>query len=573
MADNVVIPTTGTGDATPTIAADDIAGVKHQRVKISVGADGSATDLSSANPMPVSGPLTDTQLRATPVPVSGTLGSTGLTDTQLRASAVAVGSVTLAQDSTVSTGNSSAAQSASALGTTSDAAASTTGSVIAQLRRIANLLAGTLGISGTVTANLGTIAGVATAVKQAAFGIAGTPSADVYTVQGSASGTPLNVSGSFSAAGTTDLNASGTLAATGNVAITTLNGMSTCDVDINGSIAGMTVVAEATIDGTNWFSVFRGYDATVTGTGANWGAGSQYGVAGRYTVNVAGFSGFRVRVSSYTSGSTTITLRASAATGPIGITLPLPVGSNIIGALVADQTVNLSRIGGTATDVNSGNKSAGTQRIVLATDQPNLTTPLNVAIGGALAAGTNVIGKVGIDQTTPGTTNLVALAANQSVNQVQVGGTAVAVNSGVLSAGVQRVTLATDQVNLTTPLNVSNKTATTGGMTTHSLVSAASTNGTSVKASAGQVYLMAVSNANAAARYFKLYNKASAPTVGTDTPVWRMMIPAGGGFTINAADLGLVFGTGIAYAITTGAADSDTGAVAASEILVNLGYA
>jgi hypothetical protein len=41
--------------------------------------------------VPVSGPLTDTQLRTTPVPVSGTVTASGpLTDTQLRASAVPV---------------------------------------------------------------------------------------------------------------------------------------------------------------------------------------------------------------------------------------------------------------------------------------------------------------------------------------------------------------------------------------------------------------------------------------------------------------------------------------------------
>lgn len=37
---------------------------------------------------------------------------------------------------------------------------------------------------------------------------------------------------------------------------------------------------------------------------------------------------------------------------------------------------NLKLIGGTAVDVNSGNKSAGTQRVVLATDQPILTNKL-----------------------------------------------------------------------------------------------------------------------------------------------------------------------------------------------------
>lgn len=46
--------------------------------------------------VPVTGPLTDTQLRATPVPISGTVTATGpLTDTQLRATPVPVsGTVT-----------------------------------------------------------------------------------------------------------------------------------------------------------------------------------------------------------------------------------------------------------------------------------------------------------------------------------------------------------------------------------------------------------------------------------------------------------------------------------------------
>lgn len=41
MADNATLPATGT-----VVAADDIAGVLHQRVKISVGAEGAAADLA-----------------------------------------------------------------------------------------------------------------------------------------------------------------------------------------------------------------------------------------------------------------------------------------------------------------------------------------------------------------------------------------------------------------------------------------------------------------------------------------------------------------------------------------------
>lgn len=115
---------------------------------------------------------------------------------------------------------------------------------------------------------------------------------------------------------------------------------------------------------------------------------------------------------------------------------------------------------------------------------------------------------------------------------------------------------------------------TSGGLTMATLLSAASTNATSVKASAGTLYALQVFNVNAAARYLKLYNKASAPTVGTDTPVKTLTIPGnteGRGFVI-AIPQGLAFGTGIAFALTTGVAVADTGAVAANELVVNLDY-
>jgi hypothetical protein len=99
MADNIQV-TQGTGT---TMATDDVAGVQYPRVKISHGVDGTAVDASSTNPLPVAGPLTDAQLRASAVPVLGTVtADTGLaqplTDAQLRATAVNVtGPLTSAQ--------------------------------------------------------------------------------------------------------------------------------------------------------------------------------------------------------------------------------------------------------------------------------------------------------------------------------------------------------------------------------------------------------------------------------------------------------------------------------------------
>ena len=49
MADNVGY-TPGSG---AIVAADEIGGVLHQRVKLSIGEDGSATDASLTNPVPV----------------------------------------------------------------------------------------------------------------------------------------------------------------------------------------------------------------------------------------------------------------------------------------------------------------------------------------------------------------------------------------------------------------------------------------------------------------------------------------------------------------------------------------
>jgi hypothetical protein len=112
---------------------------------------------------------------------------------------------------------------------------------------------------------------------------------------------------------------------------------------------------------------------------------------------------------------------------------------------------------------------------------------------------------------------------------------------------------------------------TTGGLSISRTLSAASTNATSVKASAGQVFGYYLFNANAATRYLKLYNKASSPTVGTDTPVATIPIPAGAAANVEFTN-GVGFATGIALALTTGVADSDTGAVAANEVVVNLFY-
>jgi hypothetical protein len=106
------------------------------------------------------------------------------------------------------------------------------------------------------------------------------------------------------------------------------------------------------------------------------------------------------------------------------------------------------------------------------------------------------------------------------------------------------------------------------------LSSAATTNATSVKGSAGNVFKIVGNNTVASKRYLKLYNKASAPTVGTDTPVLTFVLAASAPFAIDLGPAGQYFATGIAFAITGAAADADTTAIAAGDIeCLNLTYA
>ena len=104
--------------------------------------------------------------------------------------------------------------------------------------------------------------------------------------------------------------------------------------------------------------------------------------------------------------------------------------------------------------------------------------------------------------------------------------------------------------------------------TANNLNSAATTNPTAIKVSAGTLYNIGASNTGAAAAYVKLYNKASAPTVGTDIPVLTLVVPAGGSAAFGLGTLGHRFTTGIGMAITNLAADSDTTAVAAGQVKV-----
>ena len=89
---------------------------------------------------------------------------------------------------------------------------------------------------------------------------------------------------------------------------------------------------------------------------------------------------------------------------------------------------------------------------------------------------------------------------------------------------------------------------------------------------AGQTDLTgwSIHNTAGAARYVKLYNKATAPTA-SDTPAIVIALAANGSATFNNSE-GLNFSEGLGIRIVTGVADNDATAPSANDVVVNIFY-
>jgi hypothetical protein len=112
---------------------------------------------------------------------------------------------------------------------------------------------------------------------------------------------------------------------------------------------------------------------------------------------------------------------------------------------------------------------------------------------------------------------------------------------------------------------------TPGTGTSYTLVTAASTNAASIKSTAGALTEITISNVTATPIFVKLYNKASAPTVGTDVPVWTIPVAANSSYATELGLMGKRFATGIAIAATAAAPATDV-AVAVAGVQINATY-
>lgn len=284
MPDNVVLPPV-TAPGGDTTAADEIAGVKFQRIKLTLGADGvNDGDVSSSNPMPVNGtvtantglaqPLTDAQLRTAPVPVS------------MASSPLPTGAATEA----------------------------------------------TLGNLLTTTAFQ---------ARTPALGQALMAASQPVTIASDQSIIPVNQAGVSATGDITALNLNPTSGvATANSAVAlSLNGATGFAVDLRGTFVA-TITIQGTINGTNWFSLA----VIPAGSGANVATVTTATAAGAWTGNANGFQQVRATATAFTSGTVNVVLRAMQAAG---VAYNMPSGQTtqaISGTVSANSTAVASNV-------------------------------------------------------------------------------------------------------------------------------------------------------------------------------------------------------------------------------------
>lgn len=110
--------------------------------------------------------------------------------------------------------------------------------------------------------------------------------------------------------------------------------------------------------------------------------------------------------------------------------------------------------------------------------------------------------------------------------------------------------------------------STASGASTKHLVSAANTNSTLVKNTAGKVLGWYFANTTSAWVYVKLHNQATAPTAGTGV-ICTIAVPPNG-VSQFFSEGGATFTTGIGMTVVGGAADADTTSVTAAAVVGEL---
>lgn len=309
------------------------------------------------------------------------------------------------------------------------------------------------------------------------------------------------------------------------VGVTGLVNQGTIQLQVTGTYSA-TLILEGTADGVNYNTIPILPPNTTSNTISTSITG---GTVGEWVASAASYTAIQVRCSAYTSGTGVVTLRVSEAPGIVYLGNSIPTGSNSIGAISTVATVTTVSTLSNTTQLTPGTAAAN----------------LGKAEDAASANGDTMVAAAAVRTDTP------VSGANASASADYV---------PIITDSFGRLWIAAVQ----TPVIDQ-------GLTQFRLVSAATTNATVIKASQGNVYNIEAFNNGAAAAYLKFYNSSTSPTVGTTTTTKVLMIPAGGGLTLNSVN-GIQFSAGISFSIVTNLVDTDATAIAINQVSVNIDY-
>lgn len=216
---------------------------------------------------------------------------------------------------------------------------------------------------------------------------------------------------------------------------------------------------------------------------------------------------------------------------------------------MADTAVAITAGAGTNIDTRTESTNSNHRQVIVVGDPSSNTGVAAVKDASTPPVATDPALVVAISPNSPG---LVAT------------GTAGSPSATVLT--VQGITSATPISTANTPTPT-----TTGGLSSVSTIITTANGVLLVKASAGSVKKIEISNIDSVGYWFKLVNLTTTPVAGTSAVFRRLWIPAGSIVLISYA-FGLDFSTGIGYFFSSGIADNNTGAVTASVLVASIDY-
>lgn len=286
---------------------------------------------------------------------------------------------------------------------------------------------------------------------------------------------------------------------------------------------GSITTTQGTSPWVNNISQFGGSNV-VTGTGASGAGIPRVTVSNDSNVIVSQSTAANLNATVVGSGSAgtasagVVTVQGIASMTPVQVSQA--TASNLNATVVQATGTNLH----TVVDSGSITVTQGTgTNLHTVVDSGTLTAVTSIT--NALPAGTNLLGKVGIDQTTVGTTNAISLA--------QLGANAVAVNNGTASTGTLRVAIASDNTSNTNPFLVGEQKAATSTLTNVS----GSASSVSILASNANRKGAMITNDSGAILYLKFGTTASTTSYTVQMPAGSYYeFPANPGLYTGAVD-------------------------------------